>query len=669
MALRSSIALIPALTLLLVPTAWAQEVPGAGDLVITEITAAPATGSREWFEVQNVSGRDLELEGCLLAEGHYNDEKVWTGNDHTVDGSVVIPADERAVLVYGTSSDTVPLCVAWTDEAMSDCIVESAYRYRSLGFNNGDPELLSITCDAVLVDEAPIDWGAFSGDCPDEADGNCSVNLDPDSIDATANDELSAWCVPWQAALTWDHNGSPSIGTPGAANLCFEVEPWCEPGDAVISELMIDPPDSYDEWIEIFGAGAESCNIGACQLRAGPSPDWTYEPTEEDDWSWDVVDIEVSFDRLMVEAGGYALLARSEEWITGDGTGVDDIPADFTYSGISLPNGDAEWLHLVCGDNLIDSAPIDWSSLSSFCPEGNCSANLSASAQDATSNDDITGWCVPPTDATHVNPSGLTIRATPGSEGSCLELRWPSEGQVVFTELIASPQGGMSEYMELYNTSTSELDLRFCELRKHRLDELGEVDADSLKSHTIGEDGTTLTMAAGGIQLLAYKDCLTSTDTDTADTAGPAEGCDLGEYLYSTIQISADEEEHISLVCPGAAGAEVVVDAIASNFSVEGVRDGHSLMLDPEAANAADNDASSSWCEAAFSQKIDFLSDDIEDCNYGTPGSLDPCLVDTPEPLQPICRCSSQQRPAGALGLALITLGAILIGRRKEDHR
>ncbi len=669
MALRTSLALLPTLALLIAPAAWAQEVPGEGDLVITEIVPAPSSGSREWFEIQNVSGDDLELEGCSLAEGHYNGDKEWTGNDHTVDGSLVVPAGQRAVLMYGTSSDSDPLCVAWSDKAQTTCVVESAYRYRSLGFNNSDAETLSITCDGVVVDEAPFDWAQFSGDCPDEAGANCSVNLDPGSIDAASNDLLDAWCVPWQADLTWDHNGSPSFGTPGQDNLCFEVEPWCEPGDAVISELMIAPPDGYDEWIEIYGASAATCNIGACQLRAGPSADWTYEPTEADDWDWDVVDIEVNFDRLLLEPGGYALLARSDEWITGDGTSETDIPADFSYSGISLPNSDAEWLHLVCGDALIDSAPIDWPTLSGFCPDGNCSVNLAADAQDAASNDDITSWCTPPTDSTFTNPSGEIIRATPGSAGACLELRWPAQGEIIFTELIASPQGGISEFMELLNTTGNELDLSFCELRKHRLDELGEVDPDSLKSYLIGEDGVALTMGANALQILAYKDCLYSSPGDSADTAAEGATCDQGEYLYSTIQISGDEEEHISLVCPDGSGSELVVDAIALNFSVEGVRDGHSMMLDPAKANATDNDSAYSWCEAAFSQKILELSDDIEDCNYGTPGSLDPCLVDTPEPLQPICRCSSQQRPAGFLGLALLTLGAVLAGRRRGDHR
>ena len=40
--------------------------PGVGDLVITELMAAPACQYNEWFEVQNVSGSSVDLDGCLL---------------------------------------------------------------------------------------------------------------------------------------------------------------------------------------------------------------------------------------------------------------------------------------------------------------------------------------------------------------------------------------------------------------------------------------------------------------------------------------------------------------------------------------------------------------------------------------------------------------------------
>lgn len=666
MALRTPVALV--CSLLLAPIAAAQEVPGEGDLVITEIVIAPTSGSREWFEVQNVSGHDLELLDCVLAEGHYNDEKAWTGHDDTVDESVVIEAGARAVLMYGTSSDSDPLCAQYADEALTTCNVMTSWRYGSLGFNNSDAETLSITCGGTLVDEISFDWAQFSGDCGEEYGNNCSVNLDPAQIDATANDDLANWCVPWQATPGWDHAGSPSIGTPGAANLCYAREPWCEAGEAVISELMIAPPDGYDEWIEIHGAAEEACNLAACVLMAGPSTDPFYVPTEDDDWDWDVVEIEAAFDRLLLEPGGYALLARSDAWITGDGTGEDDIPADFSYSGISLSNSASEWLHLVCGETLIDSAPIDWPSLSDYCPAGNCSANLAAASEDATSNDDIANWCVPPTDSTFTNPSGEIIRATPAARGTCIDLNWPGEGEVIFSELMASPQGGISEYIELYNAGTSEYDLNFCTLRKHRLDDEGNVDDSTIKTHLIGAESDPITLIPGALQLMAYKDCLdTADDTGAADTGEVA--CTLGEYLYSTIQLSADEEEHLTLLCPDGEGGQTVVDSVALSFSEAGVRDGHSLMLDPNLANATDNDNPNAWCEAAFSQKMDELSDDIEDCNYGTPGALDPCLEDPPEPLEPVCRCSSQQRPAGALALVLLALGAILAGRREESAR
>ncbi len=671
MALRvaSPLALLPALQLGMPTLALAQEVPVEGDLVISELVIAPTSGSKEWFEVQNVSGGDLELQGCTLTEGHYNEDKSWTGHDDTVDDSLILEDGVRAVFMVGSSGDTEPLCAAYEDAKLTSCAVWTTHRYGSLGFNNSDAETMSITCDKVLVDEVSFDWGEFSDDCPDEYGNNCSVNLDPALIDHESNDDLANWGVPVEATPAWDHNGSPALSTPGAANLLFVPEPWCEAGDAIITELMIAPPDGYKEWIEIHGEGDADCNIGACQLLLGPSADGSYEPTDEDGWDWDVVDIEAASDSLLLESGGYLLLARSSDWITGDGTGKDDIPADYSASGISLSNSEAEWVHIVCGDDVIDSAPADWGALAGMCPDANCSANLPAAVENGTDNDDIENWCVPPTEPTYLNPSDEIIRATPGMVGSCLELDWPAAGDVIFTEIMASPQGGIPEYIELYSLGSAAVDLDFCSLQRHRLDDDGNVDDSSVKTYLIGNDGRALSVEAGAIQLLSYSDCLFATDTaEPSDTAGETASCDQNEFVYSTIQLSADEEEHLSLLCPDADGDEVVVDTISFQFSVLGIQDGHSLMLDPDLANAEDNDDSSSWCTAAYSQKIEELSDDVEDCNYGTPGAIEACLVDTPEPLEPVCRCSSRGAPGGWLLLGLLALAGVLSGRREEDH-
>ncbi|MFH1463295.1 MAG: lamin tail domain-containing protein [Pseudomonadota bacterium] len=656
--------LAPALVLTAVPaTALAQEVPGAGDLVITEIVIAPITGSREWFEVENVTGDALELQGCILAEGHFNDEKVWTGHEDTVDDSLVIPAGARAVLAKNT--DTGQPCAAFSDGKLTACSAEVAAFYGSLGFNNSDAETLSVTCDGTLVDEVPFDWAAFSGDCPEAYDANCSVNLDPASVDATANDDLAAWCVPWQADPSWDHAGQPSLNTAGQPNLCYAPEPACLPGEALFSELMIAPPDGYKEWVEVLGAA--TCSLDGCQILEGPSADPTYVPTEKDGWTWSVIALDAPAGGLTLQPAARALLARSSEWITGDGTGPGDIPADLSVSGMSLPNSEVSWLHLVCEGQTVDSAPLDWAAFSAMCPAGNCSVNLQADHERAAENDDLANWCLPPVDSLYINAAGELIQATPGQPGACLAMDWPGAGEVIFTEVMASPQGGVPEYLELDNLAARQVDLTFCSLEKHRLDEAGEIDPDSIKRYLIGNDGRTLQIAAGALQLLAYGDCLFDGDTgDGGDTAVGGEiQCAWDEFSYGTIQLTADEEEHLSLLCPDGAGGETTIDAITVAFSEQGVRDGHALMLDPAKADAEANDAPSAWCEAAFSQKIHQLSDDIEDCNFGSPGALSDCAEDVPEPLQPICRCGASGAPASGLAAFLMGLAAFGLRRRR----
>jgi MYXO-CTERM domain-containing protein len=656
MAPRTTLALLSGIFLLTSPAALAQEVPTTGDLVITELLIAPGSGGREWFEVQNVSGGELELQDCVLAEDTHSD---------TVDESLVLADGERAM--FAKSASGAPDCLVYADEALSTCAVELDFVYSSLSFNNTGTEVLSITCDGTLVDEASYEWGAFSGDCPDEYGGNCSVNLHPEAVDASDNDDLANWCVPWQAAPSWDFAGNPALNTAGGVGICFDPPDPCTDG-VVITELMAAPGDGYNEWIELYGANAEACNLNGCTLKVGQSEDPAYTPTEHDDWSWKETTIEATFGTLELIPGEHLLLAKGEDWVVGDGTSEDDIPADYNYGTVNLSNSESEWVHLVCDGVALDSAPSSWGEFEAYCPQGSCSVNLSPAAYDAESNDLLESWCTPPLDVEHVGPEGDLFRGTPGAEGACFSTVSPGEGDVIFSELLASPQGGVSEYIELYNTTGGALDLDFCTLRKHRLDEAGELDPDSIKEHLIWQASGSVSIGVGSVQLLAYKDCLEASDDTGLDDTGDADAaCSMGEYLYSTIQLSADQEEHLSLLCPDGEGGEVLVDTIALNVSELGIRDGHAIMLDPDLANAADNDSPSAWCEASFSQKIEDLSDGIEDCNYGTPGLLDPCLVDTPEPLEPICRCSSQQRPAGWAALALFSLASVLLGRRREQ--
>lgn len=651
MTFRNSPIVALALAALCLPaTAAAQDV---GDLVISEIVIAPTSGTREWFEVVNVSGGTLDLDGCVIHDGNAagTDYTEWSENSHTIEGPLTVADDDRLVLVYGTNSDTAEICVAHTDAGMTNCYQVSDYRYRNgVGFSNTEAEHLAIVCDGTVVDEIEFDWSTFEDDC--DVDKNCSVNLREELMDASSNDDWSSdsWCIPLTAPIYYDQQGAEARGTPGEANVCPVLLDPCGVADAMFTELMAAPPDGYKEWIEIFGLAGSECNLSGCEIKQGFSAD-PFDAAED----WDTVTIEGTAGNLPIVDGDFLLMAKSDDCIAGTGTGDDfvcDIPADLSYTGISLPNSDDKWLHLVCGDELVDSAPVMWSAFEAYCPQKGCAMGLEPEWWDATNNDLVDNWCVAGTDQALMNPSEETFYGSPGEETECLVINWPEPGEVIFTELIASPQGGISEYMELASIATEDREITFCELQKWRLDDQGDVDPDTLKSFLFGEDGSVFPITAGADQLLAYSSCL----WEEADG-----GCTGGEYLYSTIQLSSDQEEHLALVC-----GDDVIDQVVFYSEAEGVRAGHSWMLDPSAYDAEANDNSANWCESAFSQQLDELSFPEDDkCNYGTPGEPNECRVDQADPPDPIMRCATG--PGSVAWLSLLGLmGLVPLVRRRR---
>ncbi|MBN2799023.1 MAG: lamin tail domain-containing protein [Deltaproteobacteria bacterium] len=620
----------------------------AGDAVITEISIAPNADVSEWFELTNRSGHTLDLSGCTLYEGS-GAEGDWAnwGHQYTI-ANLTLANNQRGVLMNNDGADD---CVAYTSTALTTCDVPPDVVYSALSFNNTGTERLALVCNGTLIDAISYAWSTFSADCSLANNKNCSVALRETNLTATANDDWSAdaWCVP-EGSEYIDEAGTTARGTPGETNVCPQILGSCGAGQAVFTELMIDPPDGYKEFIELYGAGGSECNLSGCQLMEGPNPD----PFAVEDW--DVITLTGQANNLPLMSGDHFLLARSSEWVAGTmvaGEFVGQIPADYTYSGISLPNTEESWVHLVCDGSRVDSAPVDWESLVALCPGGNCAANLNPSGYTAAANDALSGWCVPPPGNTFTNPAGEEIVATPGARSVCLSLNWPDPGEVIFTEALISPQGDVPEYLELKNITSAERDLSYCALRRYRLGDDGEENPDSVKLTLLGADGVDVSVIAGGIQLLSYKDCV------FPDENGD---CTLSA-LYDTIQLSATEDEHLQLLCDG-----VLIDEVSLYHDGEGIRPGHAMMLDPGAETTEGNDDTSAWCEAAFSQRVEGLCDvENGDCNYGTPGVQNICLTDKPTPPDPVMRCSSSGGTGAWWSAALAMLA--MAGRRRRGVR
>ncbi len=173
-----------------------------GDLVITEIMLRPraVAGNRgEWFEIVNLAGVDVDLNGLVLA----NDSQ-----SVTVDQIVYLPAGERA------------LFVTWSDPAANGGLPftyphgdnPTRYDYEFKGFtlyNNDDS--LTIAAGApsfTLFDRVDYDNGVTFPD-----PHGSSMQVDPLHADAVSNDVGRNWCVSRQAY------GDGDYGTPGSPEM------------------------------------------------------------------------------------------------------------------------------------------------------------------------------------------------------------------------------------------------------------------------------------------------------------------------------------------------------------------------------------------------------------------------------------------------------------------
>jgi hypothetical protein len=162
-----------------------------GDLVITEIMKNPnavGDGDGEWFEIYNDAGADVDLDGMVVRDN--------ATNIHTVGSSVVVAAGDYAVLAINANP------------ALNGGVaVDYSYQGAAFFLDNGDDEVI-LRNTAGVIDQVFYDAGATF-----PSPTGASMNLDPGSRTATANDTGGNWCATASATLP-----AGDKGTPGAAN-------------------------------------------------------------------------------------------------------------------------------------------------------------------------------------------------------------------------------------------------------------------------------------------------------------------------------------------------------------------------------------------------------------------------------------------------------------------
>lgn len=143
------------------------------------------------------------------------------------------------------------------------------------------------------------------------------------------------------------------------------------PGEVIVTELMYDPHhdllDENAEWIELMNVSSGPRTLEGCSIE-------------------DSAAVPVALGPVVIEAGAFALLARSDDEQLNGG-----LPAVAATFGFSLTNtGDT--VRLACVGVTIDEVSYDDGG--AYPDAHAASVSLSADALDAEANDAAASWCL-----------------------------------------------------------------------------------------------------------------------------------------------------------------------------------------------------------------------------------------------------------------------------------
>lgn len=299
-----------------------------GDLVVTEILQNPLAlldPEGEWFEVLNVSGRDLDLRGLTFSSDADGDWFQVSAN-----APISLAADARMVL--GPNPE-------WFSNG--NVTVGYGYNAHDMLLTNESDEIL-IFADDLLIDAVVWDDGETM---PDPS--GASMTLDSSLSDADSNDDASAWCVataPWTDKLeadlgspgeenelcpAFDHDGD---GISGAAGDCDDTDASVYPGAPEVAPYVDNDCDG-----EI-----ESAPVASASYSSSSSTLLTCSPLYLDgSGSFDYEGATLSYSWTLASAPGGSARSTSDIVNTTDvnPTFTPDIAGDYSFQLIVNDGG------------------------------------------------------------------------------------------------------------------------------------------------------------------------------------------------------------------------------------------------------------------------------------------------------------------------------------------
>lgn len=540
--------------------------PKAGDVVITEVMNNPAgsdTG-KEYFEVYNPTDKAIDLDGCRI-QGKQGEPEIAiaTADDGLHD--TLIPS--KGYLVFGSSQVVGHILPA----------NGGFYDYEGVKFSLfNTSDVIKVVCNDVVLDE--LDYsGASSGH---------SLSLSPDHYNATDNDSMDNWCYTYEdpanlvvsndkTNFPYNDNGD-NYGTPGKDN------PSCSPapkqGEALINEVMPDPNGGIGNvYVEVKNTTGHRISLEGCKVNTLNTVDLVLAGS--DDGSHDVI----------VPANGYIVFGNSDAIKAALPSGG----AFYNLAGSLGLDKASDFFGITCGSNVIDSVSYDAGN--GWTVKTGDSMFLK-SGFDATANDDAANWCTSFTAIQGAYSDGGVNKGTPGADnGECPTTA--TAGDVIITELMIDPASVDTDkqYIELYNTKDSPIDLAGCTL-----------------TAGFGLFNLTDLVLPGNNYMVAG----VNAHVGSAVAAGAA-----FIDVNAAFGLSA-KGDTVKLSCAG-----VTIDVVAYDINKGWtITEGKALNLDPDHYNALDNDDAANWCDSRNEITGNYSNDNDGNGgvlpNYGTPGAL-----------------------------------------------
>ena len=171
---------------------------------------------------------------------------------------------------------------------------------------------------------------------------------------------------------SWTCRVTPSDGEDIGAVGEVTVDVLPEPGDVVITEVMVAPfmvDDAVGEWIELYNASSSTIAFDGWELADLAGQGHTI----------------ASGGGLVLAPGGRAVLGNNANQVTNG-----DVPVDYQYTGFDLENAADEILLSFAG---VEVDSVEYDTAAGWPDLWGQSMSLDPAAVDHLSNDDPASWC------------------------------------------------------------------------------------------------------------------------------------------------------------------------------------------------------------------------------------------------------------------------------------